>query len=290
MQALLEHLMQKDITARPLWVNAERLTLRNTSVWREQHLDILPLIGVRVGDFIVNPDTGEVIGEYVVTPCIDVTIGKEERAYMNNITKYPTTVTHIDQLQDWLSVAIDGRKVKKVNETRIVHDQICGVAKRDNVPLMVSVPEYGKLDKLCKALTFRNFVIGDIEQVSKDVGVTKSKNLRRDFASLIDKGLVKIETSIDGMMKGQVKISVHPFFGYVHQRDRFTKSRIDCMADWTKQCVSMFTVEFITSLTTVEAYPHDMMFDDSIYESMNIVYDVDDGYENLSNYKEPTPK
>lgn len=282
MQALLEQLMQKETTARPLWVNAERLTLRNTSVWREQHVDILHLIGVRVGDFIVNPDTGEVIGEYSVTPCTDVTIGKEERAYMNNITKYPTTVTHLDQLQDWLSVAIDGRKIKKVNDTRAVHDQICGVAKRDNVPLMVSVPEYGKLDKLVRALTFRNFVIGSVDDVTAALG-TNGKKLKRDYQSLIDKGLVKIETSLDGMLKGQVKVSVHPFFGYVHQRDRFTKSRSDCLTDWTKQAVDMFTVEFITALPTVEAYPHDMVFDDSIYESMNIVYD-DGGYELSEDY------
>lgn len=286
MQELFDQIMQERATARPVWIHAERLTTRNNSQWRmSAKPDVLALIGVRVGDIIVNPDTGEVVGEYSVTPLTDVTIGKEERAYMTNITKYPSSVTHIDQLQDFIAAAIDGRKVRRVNDTRNVHDQICGVAKRENTPLMVSVPEYGKLDKLCKALTFRNFVIGAVEDVSGMLG-TNGKKLKRDYQSLIDKGLVKIETSTDGMMKGQVKVSVHPFFGFVHQRDRFAMIRADVMADWTSQSGVLITEQFIGSLPTVEVCPYDIEYDDSVYESMNIVYDVDDGYDNLCNYME----
>lgn len=286
MQELFDQIMQERATARPVWIHAERLTTRNNSQWRmNAKPDVLALIGVRVGDIIVNPDTGEVVGEYSVTPLTDVTIGKEERAYMTNITKYPSSVTHIDQLQDFTAAAIDGRKVRRVNDTRNVHDQICGVAKRENTPLMVSVPEYGKLDKLCKALTFRNFVIGAVEDVSGMLG-TNGKKLKRDYQSLIDKGLVKIETSTDGMMKGQVKVSVHPFFGFVHQRDRFAMIRADVMADWTSQSGVLITEQFIGSLPTVEVCPYDIEYDDSVYESMNIVYDVDDGYDNLCNYME----
>lgn len=229
--------------------------------------DVLAITGVRVGDFIVNSDTGEILGEYTTHKVEPLT--KEEKHYFTQISKFPQDAKHIEQLQDWLSVAVDGRKVLKFNDCEKIHDAICGDAKRNNKGYSLSVPEYTKLNNLCNELTFMNFLIGDAKVVAKKIKVSSHGNIRRDYTSLVEKGLVKVETSLDGMMVGQVKISVHPYFAYVHEKGSFTSSRALCLKNWIKkEPKPLLTKEFLDSLPPPAPYSDGIIYDDSKYVSL----------------------
>lgn len=264
---------QKAAKRKPL-NGEERLTHPDGTWLSELPQEVKAVTGIRVGDFIVNPHTGEILGEYSVNEVAPPT--REEIQYLTYITKFPSEITHVEQLHDYLSVAVDGRRIVKFNDCEKIHDSICGEAKRKNKPTILSVPEYTKLNNLCNELMFMNFIVGDAETVASKIKVSRANNIRRDYSSLVTKGLVTIQSSLDGMMTGQIKISVHPFFGYVHERGVFSSSRNACLQEWIKQeRTPIITTEFINSLPAPAPYSDGIKYDDSKYVSLYISHNKD---------------
>lgn len=199
--------------------------------------------GVRDTDpswMVVNTETGELGGVYDIAPLSEAKA--DERLYLSRTSVSPALMTSLDQVQGWMEVALDKRKVKHDNSCKQIHDQVCGEAERTRSKPLITLPEYGKLTAVADALTYRNFIIGDVESVCKAIGTT-GKKVHRFLETLIEKGLVKVYTSRDGMSKGQMKVELHPFYGWVNQIDRFESTRLACVRAWTKQTIELVQVE-----------------------------------------------
>lgn len=260
-------LMKKKAKERIPFSGAPRLTHPDGQWLSELPESVQKTTGIRVGDFIVNPNTGEILGEYSVHKVEPPSA--EEKAYLNSVVMFPTEARHVEQVKQWLAYAVDGRRIVKFNDCKKIHDALCGEAKRNGTPTALSVPEYTKLNNLCNELLIMNFIIGDSKVVASKIKVKDHRNIRRDYASLVEKGLVKVETSKDGLMKGQAKISVHPYFAYVHEKGVFTSSRANCLSKWIKkETQPLLTKEFLDSLPPPAPYEDGILYDDSKYVSL----------------------
>jgi len=189
---------------------------------------------------VVNTETGELGGVYDIAPLREPKA--DERLYLSRTSVSPSLMTSLDQVQGWMEVALDQRKVKRDNSCKQIHDQVCGEAERTRSKPLITLPEYGKLSALADALTYRNFIIGDVESVCVAIGTT-GKKVHRYLETLVEKGLVKVHTSRDGMSKGQMKVELHPHYGWVNQIDRFESTRLACVRAWTKQTVELVNIE-----------------------------------------------
>lgn len=177
--------------------------------------------------FSVNKQTGEILGVYEYAPMTPIT--QEEKDYYKYSSVSPVSATHKDQVDDYMKFCIDKRKLVTYNNTNNLHDAACGIGVRNKVKSVFTLPQYKTMNKLIKGLSLCNVVIGSKAEIAK-ILVCEQKNILRTLKPVSN--LVRIQT--EGMAKGQMKILVHPAYGYKHQSDVINASRNACVRDWVR--------------------------------------------------------
>lgn len=183
-----------------------------------------------INGFMVVKATGEIIEEPYSTGMVSGPSHSEE-AYHRITAVLPEDFTSTHQMSGWLDAVIDKRKLIHKNDVVSVHDQTAGLVLRNGGIPMFSVPEFRKLDRIVKALSYRNVLIGTTEGVAEalDVSVT---HLQRDLKGLVNRGIVKFFNARSGMAKGMVKIIVSPLLGWKHESINFDLSRATALQAW----------------------------------------------------------
>lgn len=175
----------------------------------------------------VNKQTGEILGVYEYAPMTP--ISQEEKDYYKYTSISPMSATHKDQVEDYIKFCVDKRKLVTFNNTNNLHDMACGIGVRNKIKSVFTLPQYKTMNKLIKNLTLLNVVIGSKAEIAKILGC-EQKNILRTLKPVAS--LVRVVT--DGMAKGQMKILVHPAYGYKHQSDIINASRNACVRDWVR--------------------------------------------------------
>jgi hypothetical protein len=179
-------------------------------------------------EFRVNKETGEIIGKYTASELAPMTT--EEKQYYKYSNVNPELATNLDQLTDYIKVSVDKRKLVTYSATKHLHDSSCGAAVRGGGKAMFTLPQYKLLNKLIKALVYRNIVIGTKVSVAKKLGV-EPKNLKRTLEVL--DSLVVVQDV--GMSKGQIKILINPSYGFRYESDTINSARMSCERSWLKR-------------------------------------------------------
>ena len=177
--------------------------------------------------YSVNKQTGEILGVYEYAPMTQIT--QEDKDYYKYSSVSPVSATHKDQVDDYVKHCIDKRKLVTFNNTNNLHDMACGIGVRNKIKSVFTLPQYKTMNKLIKNLALHNIVIGSKAEIAKILGC-EQKNILRTLKPVSN--LVRIQT--EGMAKGQMKILVHPAYGYKHQSDTINSSRNACVRDWVK--------------------------------------------------------
>lgn len=175
----------------------------------------------------VNKETGEILGVYETAPMTQ--IKQSEKDYYKYTSVAPIAATHKDQVTDFIKQSVDKRKLVTFNNTRNIHDMACGIGVRANVKAVFTLPAYKTMNKLVQGLTLCNVVIGSKAEIAKILGC-EQKNITQSLKPV--KSLVRVVT--EGMAKGQMKILIHPAYGYKHQSDIINSSRNAAVRDWVK--------------------------------------------------------
>lgn len=84
--------------------------------------------------------------------------------------------------------------------------------------------ELSLLSMLCEGVFTWNFFSGDVTNMSD---VLSNVNLRRDISSLESKGYVRVIRRGDGVSKGSILLSIHPWFvwkGDTKYKDHYLKA------------------------------------------------------------------
>lgn len=182
-------------------------------------------------EFRINKETGEIVGVYEFAPM--TSIKQQDKDYYKYSSISPVSATHKDQVEDFIKHCVDKRKLVTYNNTNNLHDMACGIGVRNKVKSIFTLPQYKTMNKLIKGLSLCNVVIGSKAEIAKILGC-EQKNILRTLKPVA--ALVRVVT--DGMAKDQMKILVHPAYGYKHQSDVINASREACVRQWTRtqQC------------------------------------------------------
>lgn len=84
--------------------------------------------------------------------------------------------------------------------------------------------ELSLLSMLCEGVFSWHFFSGDVTKMSNALG---NNNLRRDISSLEGKGYVRVIKRGDGVSKGSILLSIHPWFvwkGDTKYKDHYLKA------------------------------------------------------------------
>lgn len=178
--------------------------------------------------FSVDPETGEVLGEYVTNSQPDTEF-KKESDYKATTLLNPYTAKNEDQIREYIKEMYDGRKLFTINNTRHYHDLNCGEVVRSGAKNQFTLPCYNVMSKLVSSLTIHNVIIITKEGLSSVLGCLP-KNLTRTLKVCGD--LVRYETK--GMQKGFVKVFVNPAYGWKAESSIAHASQQKAIIDWYK--------------------------------------------------------
>lgn len=179
-------------------------------------------------DFRINKETGEIVGVYeLVEYQAPNTADSQFYKYTSVV---PEEATNVDQVLDYISSYVDKRKLVTYNGTKALHDMACGNGVRNKTKSMFTLPQYKVMNNLIKALVYRNIVIGTKTDIAKKLGIDK-KHLTQTLKTV--SGLVRVTT--DGMSKGQIKILIHPSYGFKYESGYINVARRKAEQEWIKQ-------------------------------------------------------
>ena len=178
-------------------------------------------------EFRINKQTGEIEGQYIVTEYKPMSI--EDERYYKYTASSPEAATNTDQLLDFVKVRVDKRKLVTYNSTKALHDASCGMSIRNGGGAMFTLPQYKTMNKLIKALVYRNIIIGTKADVAKQLGVDVKK-LKQTLAVVSN----LVDVVEDGMSKGYIKILIHPAYGFKYESSTINSARSSAEMKWVK--------------------------------------------------------
>lgn len=175
----------------------------------------------------VNTVTGEV-EMYTASSITPMTT--EDKRFYKYTGVAPESAVNKDQVLDYIKACCDKRKLVTYSGTKSIHDADCGDVKRTGRKALFTVPQYKMMNKLIKALVYRNIVIGSKTEIAKALGV-EPKNLTNTLATLSN--LIVVQT--EGMTKGQIKILIHPAYGFKYESSTINSARQSAELKWIKK-------------------------------------------------------
>lgn len=171
----------------------------------EIHTALIEQLAVVVDDFVVNKETGEIMGEYIRTPATYT----QSRPLQH---RAPDEVLSVDEWEAYISEHVDRRKLP-ANTTHALYDaqdMALGVRFRNGASYLISKPMMTLLLRLHELVRYRNVIVASITSISKHLGVAES-NLSAKLAKLVEAKLIKVFTSRNGGMRmGEIKILIQP--------------------------------------------------------------------------------
>lgn len=182
-------------------------------------------------EFRINKATGEIVGVYeFVEP---TPIKQAEKDYYKYSSIAPVAAKNKDQVLDFINECVDKRKLVTFNNTNELHNMSCGNGVRNGEKSVFTLPQYKVMNKLIKNLVLANVVIGSKAEIAKILGV-EQKNINQTLKTVSH--LVRVVT--ENMDKGQIKILVHPAYGFKHESGVINKTRNAAVKDWCKPQMS----------------------------------------------------
>ena len=178
-------------------------------------------------EFRVNKQTGEIEGQYTVTDYKPMSI--EDARYYKYTASSPHDATNLDQLLDFIKVRVDKRKLVTYNGTKALHDASCGMSVRSGSGAMFTLPQYKTMNKLIKALVYRNIIIATKADLAKKLGVDVKK-LKQTLAVVSN----LVDVVEEGMSKGYIKIFIHPAYGFKYESSTINSARSSAELKWVK--------------------------------------------------------
>lgn len=177
----------------------------------------------------VNPDTGEILGEYVASESTEKEISKEDKHNTDSLLN-PYTARSVDDIESYIGATVDGRKLITINNTRHYHDINCGEMVRNGAKNQFTLPAYKLMSRLVGALTIHNCIIctkGDLSLLL-DCDVSKIKRTLKACGSLVE------YVGSKGMQKGFVKVFINPAYGWKGEYTTAYTSQQKAIDDWYK--------------------------------------------------------
>lgn len=177
--------------------------------------------------FVVEASTGEIKAEYI--PVVTTRFKtKEENKQYDASTLNPFIARSKDEIEDFIQVTVDKRKLITINNVRHYHDINCGEVKRTGREDQFSVTAFKIMSKLVKNLTINNCFIGTTEELSKilDCGANK---ISRTLSAC--KSLVRYQ-GVKGMQKGFIKLFVSPAYGWKGDSSTAYTSQQKAIIEW----------------------------------------------------------
>lgn len=181
----------------------------------------------------VNEITGEILNHYNAVyeshPYDNSTTAKE-REYYRVTSKCPFNARHADEVNDYVKHMVDGRvPMVTINNCRKIFDMDSGNSRINRTNYTFTKPQYNTMNKIVENLTYRTVLIGSVDEVSAKLGV-KPKKLKESLKKV--EHLVQVYTSRNGMMKGQVKIIVLPWYGFKYPHSSIGVAYHRCCEEW----------------------------------------------------------
>lgn len=191
------------------------------------------LLKIEEKTYLVDETTGEIL--YVIEHSEIKPMTTEEKRYYKHSSISPKEAKSKDELEDFISACFDKRRLTTISFTRMFHDMACGQAKRENTNIVFTVPQYKIMNKLIKGIRISNVIIGTKAEIANILGC-KQCNINRALKPVSH--LIRVET--EGMSKGQMKIFVHPAYGFKYEKSLIYKARQLAISEWM---LSMPTTE-----------------------------------------------
>lgn len=183
----------------------------------------------------VDTNTGELLNDwnvvYEVGPYEHKTDYKT-REYDRVTSKAPYEARHSDEVRDYLKFMVDGRvPMVTINNCRKIFDMDSGESRIQRKNYTFTKPQYTTMNKIVENLTYRNILIGSVEEVAEKLGVKPNK-LRETLKKV--EHLCDVYTSRDGMMKGQFKIIIPPWYGFKYPYSQLGKAYNRTCENWMR--------------------------------------------------------
>ena len=178
-------------------------------------------------EYSFDPNTGEIFYVYQYSEMKPMT--QKEKDYYKYTKLNPKAVKSRQELEDFMSACVDKRKLITYNGTRTLHDMACGQAKREKERVMFTVPQYKTLNKLIKGLVYSNIFVGAKSELA-NILVCKQCDIKRTLNTI--KHLIRVQE--DGMRRGEIKVLVHPAYGFRYESGIINIARRQAINDWMR--------------------------------------------------------
>lgn len=185
-------------------------------------------------EYVVNPDTGEILSEYV-TVIVPPHKVKEETKHFTDSLMNPATARNSEEIDAFVKATVDKRKLITINNIRHYHDINCGEVKRNGTEDHFSVTSYKIMTKLVNALTIHNCILCTTEELAAILGCDVS-NVKRTLSAC--KSLVRYQGG-RGMQKGFTKVFVCPAYGWKSDSSTAYTSQQQAIYDWYKVSIDL---------------------------------------------------
>lgn len=184
----------------------------------------------------VDTETGEILKDYdsiyetVDGPFKHDTNPKLIEKYLIT-SKPPIKARHVDEIHEFMKVMWDLRKPMVThNKVRHFFDASCGAARLNKDAKPWTRGQYELLENIVQNLTYRNILMGNVEEVAEKLGTHPAHLLRK---LKIVKDWVFVETSRSGnVLQGQIKIVIKPWLGFKYPYHRIREARHSCEESW----------------------------------------------------------
>ena len=180
-------------------------------------------------EYSFNAQTGEIIAVYEYGEMKPMT--KKEDNYYKWTKVCVKSVKSRQELDDFISACVDRRRMVTYNGTKDLHNMACGQAKREKEKIIFTLPQYKTINKLIKAIVYSNIFVGAKSELSKVLGC-KVSDIKRSLYTV--RHLVRVQEA--GMVKGQIKVFVHPAYGFRWESGGINSARRQAVYEWLRSC------------------------------------------------------
>ncbi len=169
------------------------------------HLALVEKRADLVNGFIVDKETGEILGEYAQASASHTL--SRPRPH-----KAPDECLSVDDWHNYRDQHVDRRELPSHTKSALLdaQDAALGERFRNGEDYRISRPMMALLLKLHEIALYRNVIVMTQTDLSKHLEVNES-NLSAKLAKLVEAGLLRVFTSRTGnMRKGEIKLLINP--------------------------------------------------------------------------------
>lgn len=139
----------------------------------------------------------------------------------------PVAATRLDQLDDYLKLCVDKRKLLLVNDLNAYHYMCCGESEKTKLPLWLTLPQYKLLKKIVKLVAYENMIFCSTATLAEAFGCVRGKVKQK--LDVLDQ---HVRVDREGLKRGEIKVFINPMIVFKYEGSMLAAKRGLAINKW----------------------------------------------------------